>query len=206
MTILKIVISKCYFFRTFAYNLFIQFSSQKINFMDYAWQLLPFAGVPVALAGLIIGVIGFWEVIEQKLLLKRLTNKAEGKVIATVQATYRVNTQQPFNSEPEMATFSGASTNANNSYMTGAGQFLWLEFEDHKGVTHSVKTKRPYENAENIVSLPIVYSPEKPDVDFVIDNFHSYSHPILKLLGSFVLILFEVVLILYSQHKLAELG
>lgn len=174
--------------------------------MNHAWQLLPFAGVPVALAGLIIGVIGLWEVIEQKLLLKRLTNKAEGKVIATVQATHKVYTQKAFNSEPINTTFSGAATNTNQSYQTGAGHFLWLEFEDHKGMVYEVKTKKPYQNAENIVSLPIVYSPEKPHVDFVIDGFHSYSHPTLKILGSFVLILFEVILILYSQHKLAELG
>ncbi len=160
-------------------------------------QVMPFLFLPFTLAGLIVGGIGIWEVIERKSLLKKTTAEAQGYIISRVQAVHSIDYQQG-------SDFNETTNDCDSkSYKTDAGDFLWLEFEviDYKTsekVLYNVRTKKPYKNSEAIISLPIKYNPYNPDEDYIIDDFFSRSIPKMKILALVSTLVIELGLSLYA--------
>jgi hypothetical protein len=153
---------------------------------------------PFFLGGVFIFLIGLWEIIERRPLLKRLSADTKGKVISRMQATNKkFNLRSPFLAHGYSV---GNMTIDEDSRRVDAGDFLWLEFETIDKVCYHVRTKKAYKNSDTIISLPIKYNPNNPEEDYLIDGFYSRSFPERKVIGGSIVIFIELCFMLIRNY------
>jgi hypothetical protein len=163
------------------------------------WAVLSIVYVPLVLVALLLGVIGIWEMVEQKLLRKRLTATAEGFPTMTIAAAVTNSSHVVFANQSFRVLGNNDAVNNPREYQSSAGEFIWLEFQAEDELYYQVCTQKPYQNAAQIKSLTIQYNPQQPAKEYVIDGFYSHSNAKGKVIGAAVLLSIEAFFVIMAR-------